>query len=313
VSSRRSPAVDAALVTTVLLWAVNFSVVKATLAHLPPLAFNTLRLAGASLCLFLLARLSSGPSVQPGDRRKFVLLGLVGHTAYQLLFIHGIHATTASNSAILLGLTPVFVAVLSFLLTSDHPGRGAWTGIAISVAGVYLVLRDSSRVGGSLLGDGLTLLATFCWSLHTVLSRPLVGRYGPLKASAYTLSVGTLFFVPIGLPSLLRVEPASVPPWVFLGTLYSLLFALVVAYVLWYFAVGRIGPTQTAIYSNLTPVGALVVAYLWLGEPVGRLQLVGATAIFAGIYLVRRGGGAASPLAAPGPAKAAMPSGPSSA
>jgi O-acetylserine/cysteine efflux transporter len=64
-----------------------------------------------------------------------------------------------------------------------------------------------------------------------------------------------------------------------------------VAYSLWYFAVGRIGPTQTAIYSNLTPVAAVIVAYLALGEPVGKLQLVGAVVIFFGIYLVRRQSG----------------------
>jgi drug/metabolite transporter (DMT)-like permease len=288
-SPHRTAVVDLALVATVLIWGVNFSVVKATLSHLPPLAFNTIRLVGASLCLLALARLAPGPPIASGDGRRFLLLGLIGHTAYQLLFIHGIHSTTASNSAILLGLTPVFVALFSFLLAKDSAGGGAWLGIVVSVLGVYLVLSDSLRLGGSLVGDGLTLSATLCWSLHTVLSRPLVARYGPLRASAYTLSLGTIFFLPFGLPSLVRLAPASVPATAWLGALYSLFFALVAAYVMWYYAVERIGPTQTAIYSNLTPVAALAVAYLALGEPVGRHQLLGAVVIFLGIYLVRRG------------------------
>ena len=288
-SPHRTAVVDLALVATVLIWGVNFSVVKATLSHIPPLAFNTIRLVGASLCLLALARLAPGPRVAPGDGRRFLLLGLIGHTAYQLLFIHGIHSTTASNSAILLGLTPVFVAMFSVLLARESAPPGVWLGIAVSVLGVYLVLSDSLRLGGSLLGDGLTLGATLCWSLHTVLSRPLVARYGPLRASAYTLSLGTLFFLPAGLPSLLRLAPASVPATAWVGAFYSLFFALVAAYVMWYYAVERIGPTQTAIYSNLTPVAALAVAYLALGEPVGRHQLLGAVVIFLGIYLVRRG------------------------
>jgi drug/metabolite transporter (DMT)-like permease len=288
-ASGRTVIVDVALVATVLIWGVNFSVVKATLAHLPPLAFNTIRLVGASLCLLTLTRFVPGPPIASGDGRRFLFLGLVGHTAYQLLFIHGIDSTTASNSAILLGLTPVFVAMLSFLLNKDQAGAGAWLGIAISVLGVYLVLSDSLRLGGSLAGDALTLAATFCWSLHTVLSRPLVARYGPLRASAYTLSLGTLFFLPFGLPALARIAPASVPASAWWGTFYSLFFALVAAYFMWYYAVERIGPTQTAVYSNLTPVAALVVAYLALGEAVGRHQLLGALVIFVGIYLVRRG------------------------
>ena len=281
-------AVDAALVATILIWAVNFSVVKLALRHFTPMAFTSIRLLGASICFLALARLSPGPSLLPSDRKRLVLLALVGHTFYQVLFIQGIHATTASNSAILLGLTPVFVALLSLFFSSDRPRAGAFLGIGISLLGVYLVLHDSSRVGGSVLGDALTLGATFCWSLSTVLSQPIVARYGALRTSAYALTIGSVAFLPLGLPELYRMTPASVPAsaWWALG--YSIVFSLVVAYCLWYFAVGRIGPTETSIYSNLTPVAAMVVAYLALGEPVGRLQLVGTIVIFLGIYLVRR-------------------------
>jgi len=281
-------AVDAALVATILVWAVNFSVVKFALRHFTPMAFTSIRLVLASICFLSLARLSPGPSLLPSDRNRLVVLALVGHTFYQVLFIQGIHATTASSSAILLGLTPVFVALLSLLLSSDKPRAGAFLGIGISILGVYLVLHDSSRVAGSVLGDGLTLAATFCWSLHTVLSQPVVARYGPLKTSAYAISIGSLAFLPLGLPELYRMTPASIPAsaWWALG--YSIVFSLVAAYCLWYFAVSRIGPTQTAIYSNLTPVAATLVAYLALDEPVGRQKLVGAVVIFLGIYLVRR-------------------------
>jgi drug/metabolite transporter (DMT)-like permease len=95
-------AVDAALVA-VLVWAVNFSVVKLALRHFTPMAFTSIRLVGASICFLTLARLSPGPSLLPSDRNRLVVLALVGHTFYQVLFIQGIHATSASNSAILLG------------------------------------------------------------------------------------------------------------------------------------------------------------------------------------------------------------------
>ncbi len=280
--------VDAALVATIVVWAVNFSVVKLALRHFPPMAFTSIRLVGASICFLTLARLSPPPSFLPRDRNRLVVLGLVGHTFYQVLFIQGIHATTASNSAILLGLTPVFVALLSLFFSSDRPRAGVFLGIGISILGVYLVLHDSSRVGGSVLGDGLTLAATFCWSLHTVLSEPIIARYGALHTSAYAISIGSAAFLPLGLPELYRMTPASIPAsaWWALG--YSIVFSLVIAYCFWYFAVGRVGPTQTAIYSNLTPVAATVVAYLALDEPVGRQQLVGAFVIFLGIYVVRR-------------------------
>jgi drug/metabolite transporter (DMT)-like permease len=286
-SSRRA-VVDAALVATVLMWAVNFSVVKAALRHFTPMAFTSIRLLGAALCFLAIAGFAPGPKLLPSDRGRFLVLGLIGHTLYQVLFIQGIHATSASSSAILLGLTPVFVAVLSLFLSSDKPRPGAFFGIGVSVFGVYLVLRDSIRGGGSLLGDVLTLGATLCWSLNTVLSQPVVARYGALKTSACAIAIGSLGFLPLGVPELYRLAPASIPASAWWAMGYSIVFSLVVPYCLWYFAVGRIGPTQTAIYSNLTPVAATIVAYFALDEPLGGRKLLGAAVIFLGIYLVRR-------------------------
>jgi drug/metabolite transporter (DMT)-like permease len=286
-SSHRA-AIDAALVATVLMWAVNFSVVKAGLRYFPPMGFTAIRLGGAALCFVAIARLLPGPKLQPSDRVRFVVLGVIGHTLYQTLFIQGIHATSASSSAILLGLTPVFVAGLSLFFSENKPRPAAFIGIGISVFGVYLVLRDSIGGGGSLKGDALTLGATLCWSLNTVLSEPVVTRYGSLKTSAYAFAIGSLAFLPLGLPELSRMSFASIPPLGWWALAYSIVFSLVVAYCLWFYAIGRIGPTQTAIYSNLTPVIATLVAYLALDEPLGKRKLLGAVVIFMGIYLVRK-------------------------
>ncbi|HJS75559.1 MAG TPA: EamA family transporter, partial [Vicinamibacteria bacterium] len=95
----RRARIDAALVGTVVMWAVNFSVVKAGLRHFTPMAFTTLRLLGAALCFVAIAAFLPGPSLQSSDRARFLVLGLVGHTVYQTLFIQGIHATSASSSA----------------------------------------------------------------------------------------------------------------------------------------------------------------------------------------------------------------------
>ena len=90
-SGPRTLAVDAALVVTILSWAVNFSVVKMVFEDLEPLPFNTVRLVGASVIFLALARLAPGPSILPEDRMRLLVLALVGHTGYQFLFIFGVH------------------------------------------------------------------------------------------------------------------------------------------------------------------------------------------------------------------------------
>lgn len=279
---------DAALLSTVLIWGINFSVAKSCLEYFSPWTFNGLRLICASSVLLAIAGFRPGAGVLATDRKRFLVLALVGHTAYQLCFIHGLNETTASNSAIFLGTTPVFVAVLSRFLVSERLSSSAWVGIALSMTGVYFVLHDSRALGGSLRGDALVLTATICWSFYTVLGQPIVARYGLFRTNAYTMAIGTLGFLPFATADLIQLPESHIPPLAWAGWAYSFLFALVVAYSFWYFGVSRIGPTQTAIYANVTPVAAITVASLWFGEPIGVSQLFGAGTILAGVYLVRR-------------------------
>lgn len=67
----------------------------------------------------------------------------------------------------------------------------------------------------------------------------------------------------------------------------SALLALFVAYMIWYTAVQTIGGTRTAVYSNVTPVVAMVAAAIWIGEPITLRKLAGAAAVIAGLAVTR--------------------------
>ncbi len=288
-SAGRFGAVDGLLVLVVLIWGVNFSVVKAAIAQVPPLFFNSLRLLGASLLLLTLARLAAAPRHwTPSDLRRVVFLALVGHTGYQTCFILGLFGTSASESALLLGTTPVAVAMVGAVTGVDRPSRRAWLGTLVSLAGVALIIGRSANASASLRGELLTVAATLCWAVYTVGSADLLERHGPLRVTAYTMALGTLFFLPLGFSSILERSLTEVPAWAWLGLAYSSVFALALSYYLWYYSVARLGPTRTAIYSNLTPVAALGVATLVFGEPLSSVQLAGAAVIFLGLYLVRK-------------------------
>jgi drug/metabolite transporter (DMT)-like permease len=282
--------VDIGLLATILIWSVNFSVVKATLVHIPPLVFNTFRLVGATLLLLGFARFAAKRSWTRGDLVRLLAVSLVGHTAYQLLFIFGIDVTTASNSALLLGMTPVAVAAMGALSRVERVSTRAWVGIALTVMGGYFVMGSSASAGGSLKGDLLVLAATLCWSAYTVASKSLVEKHGPAKVTGYSMLIGTLFFLPVSLPAFMKSSLEAAPWTAWAGTAFSCVFALALAYLFWFFGVQRVGPTRTAIYSNLTPAFAMVVSWLALKEQIQPLQIVGAIVIFLGIHLVRGSG-----------------------
>jgi drug/metabolite transporter (DMT)-like permease len=212
---------------------------------------------------------------------------LVGHTFYQLLFIHGIDDTTASNSALFLGMTPVAVAAMGAAWGVERVGARIWAGILVTVVGAYLVIGSSEATGGSLRGDLLVLAATLCWSAYTVAGKSLLEKHSPIKITAFSFVIGTALFLPFAFRDVLQLSYGQVPWAAWAGTIFSFVFAIVLAYLFWYHGVSRVGPTRTAVYSNMTPVLALAVSWLTLGERLAPLQLVGAGTILLGIYLVR--------------------------
>jgi drug/metabolite transporter (DMT)-like permease len=285
---------DVLMLLVTLLWGVNFSFVKIGLRELAPFGFNGFRLLLASSVLILILVLS-GESFKV-DRKTFgnvLILGLLGNTAYQMFFIHGINLTTASNTAIILAMTPVFIALISSLTKYERIHTATWAGILLSFVGFYLVI--SSRFGTfqfssqSLRGDLLILSGNICWALYTVFSKPLLGRISPLKLTTLTMTLGTIFYLPFCVKDILRIPYSEVSTKTWMSIVYSGLFALVIGYVIWYASLRRVGSTKTAIYVYLIPIFAVIFASFILGERIMVQQGIGALIIFLGVYLARIG------------------------
>jgi drug/metabolite transporter (DMT)-like permease len=283
-----------ALIALIVVWGANFSVVKFALRDLAPLPFTTLRflLASGVLWVFLKAG---------GDRVRInrlhwpaaIGLGLIGTTVYQTLFIYGIDWTHAGNASLMLASAPVFSTVLSTAFRQERSSPTAVAGVGTSVLGIALVVLGGSHGvsfgAGTLTGDLAVLIAAFAWSVYTVGSAPLVHRYGVVPMTAVTMWAGTLGLLIVSLPAVLAQNWTAVRPTAWLAVSYSGVFAIATAYFLWYHCVRQIGNTRTAVYTNFTPLVALLVASLTLGEAPTLLQAVGAAGVLGGSVLVHAG------------------------
>jgi len=292
-SKTRFSTIDIMLIGMSFVWGMNFSVVKAALTDLSPLSFNSLRFSLASLfILTLLWIIERGLSFHKEDVGRLVLLGLIGTTIYQLLFINGIARTTAGNSSVILATTPIFVALLSSFLGVERVERRVWYSVILSFIGILLIVQGAGRTltltDQSWIGDLLILAGTICWSTYTVLSKPLLQRYTPLKLTAWTMVMGTPLLVLVSIPSLKEQNWGSVSLQGWLGLVYSFCFAVAIGYVIWYTGVSRIGSARTALYENLITVIALAVAWLFLSERMTLLQIMGAVLVLTSLYIARR-------------------------
>ena len=279
---------DGLLLLMVLIWGANYSVVKSAIREIPPQAFNALRMGVAS-AVFAAALGAHGlPRVARADWLRLALLGMIGHFVYQACFMGGLARTTASNSALIIGCSPVAVSIASALAGHERVPRAQWAGVLLSVVGVYLVVGTGARFGGaSLAGDLLTLCAVGCWAVYTVGSRPLLARHSPLAVTGVTMIAGTALYVPASAAELAQVRWAEVPGWAWAAMVLSALLALNVAYLIWYTSVQRIGNVRTSTYSNLIPLVAIAIATVALGETMTAGKLAGAGAILAGVALTR--------------------------
>ncbi len=304
---------DALLLLMILIWAANYSLVKIALREFPPLAFNSLRLALASFCFLASLAFAQGRprgvgevfpastggrtrwfatarAVSPRDWLTIAAFGVLGHFIYQLCFMGGIARTSVSNVALILGCSPVAVTLLSAAAGHERVTPRHWAGAFLSLAGIYLLAGRSATLSRSTLaGDALCLAAVACWAVYTVGSRSLLERHSPLTVTGLSMAIGTVLYVPFGLADLHRLDWPAVSLASWLSLAFSAVFALFLAYLIWYTSVQRVGNVRTSVFSNLLPLLSIAIAAVWLGERVTLAELGGAAAILIGVALTRMG------------------------
>jgi drug/metabolite transporter (DMT)-like permease len=290
---------ELSLVLMSLIWGVNYVVVKYGTTVLDPLAFNGVRVALAAGTLLLVAQFApraaaTGATARwPARRDALVLLGLgtLGNGLYQIFFVEGIARTRAGDAALVVAASPAFIALIGRLRGTERVSLRGLVGIALSIAGIGLVVFGAAHGvgthGASLLGDFLVLCGTLFWAVYTVLLQPYTHRIGAWPLSALTMLGGAIPLLVVAAPAIVAARWSAVPSIGWAALTYSGLGALVLAYLFWYRGVRVIGPTRTAMFSNLQPLFALLVAWMLLGETPTVWQGVGAVSIMSGLLLTR--------------------------
>lgn len=281
---------ELSLVAMALIWGVNYSVVKFGASLVDPLAYNGVRVALAAALLSLIVAIEREPLPPARTILTLLALGVLGNGVYQFLFIEGIARTRASDAALVVAATPAFVALIGRARGVERITPRGVLGIVLSIAGIGLVVLGTTRLTdgrASLIGDLLVLAGSLAWAMFTVLLKPHTEQLSGMQVSAFTMVGGALALVAIATPSISRADWGAFPAIGWAAFAYSTVFALVIAYYFWYRGVRVIGPTRTAVFSNLQPVIAMLMAWALLHETPTAWQTVGAVSIMTGLLLTR--------------------------
>jgi O-acetylserine/cysteine efflux transporter len=268
-----------ALAASGLLWGTTVPMSKVALGWLGPAWLTFARFALAGLVLMIV----SWPRLRAACTPGILISGAIGYGGAVLLQNVGVERTSVTHAALLIGATPVLVAVIAAALRHSVARPVAWAGFALSMLGV-VIIAGRQGAGSSIGGDGLVLAAQLISAAFTVSqARVLPGR-DPVAVTAVQLMAAGAAMLPVslcteGLPA------ASVRPAPLLATVGLVVAGTVLPTTLFAFGQSRVPADIAGAFVNLEPLVGAVLGTVVFGDPLGPVQLAGGLAILAGISL----------------------------
>ncbi|MFS7242825.1 MAG: DMT family transporter [Serratia proteamaculans] len=279
------------VIIATFFWGTNFNAGAYIIAHQPPITASIERFSLATLALLLFfglrgqLRLSTLKNNWPA----YLGLGVLGFTLFNLCTFFGLQSTTPINGALILATTPLWTLVFGVIWENEKLNGSRIAGLLAGFIGVVLVITKGQIQTLLRLeispGDGIILLGSLAWALNMVGTRRLVHNATAIETTSYSMLFGTLALLPLGFifeNPLQSLATASLS--VHLAVVYLALCGSLLAYLLWFNGLEKIGSVRTAIFFNLAPVFTMLVATL-TGTAPNVWQLAGAAWVILGVLL----------------------------
>ena len=279
----------AALIAAGLLWGTSVPLSKLALAWLSPGWLTAARFGLAAAVLLAAILLTAGRTSGRAKLRaaftpKVLAWGVLGYGGSVMVQNAGISRTSVTHAALLIGATPVLVAIIAAVWHRTVARPVAWVGFVVSLLGVGLVTAGGGGGGATMAGDGLVLASLLLGAAATVAQGRLLTGRDPVAVTAVQFlgaAVGALLVTVFmeGAPAL----PAGPGP--VLAVLALTVGGTVLPFTLFAFGQSRVSAEVAGAFLNLEPLVGAIVGAAAFGDPVGLAQVAGGAAIVAGIGL----------------------------
>src|SRR5579859_2733874 len=301
------PVIASLIGLIVVIWAVNFIAAKIGMRIFPPLTMASFRVCAAGVVMVpfyaCLKRLPAFAEAADARRRgftrrdawTFLYLGFFGVSVNQFCFTLGLHYTSVSHSAVIVGMGPIYTLILAVLLRLERATWHKAVGMAIAFTGIAVLASEGgiSAHSPSLLGDAITMTGSLGFAMYAVLGKRVAAEYDALRMTAYNHFAGALIVAPLAVRRawLLGREgnwrEISWEGWA--AVLYMGLFGSAVAYVLYFWLLRYLEASQLSGFTYLLPVLATVLGILTLGEKGSWMQVLGGALALGGVYWIESG------------------------
>lgn len=290
--SHTIPIIEATLAATA--WGASFVATKVALRYVSPATVVWLRFAMGVVILGGAVWLRR-QFIAPGWKElgHLAFLGFLGIAFHQWLQSTALLTTQATNSAWIVATTPIFMALLGWIVLREKLGWTQASGILTAALGVLLVISKgdlSSLAAGKIgtIGDLLVLVSALNWAVFSALSRRGLLQYPATLMMFYVMAFGWLFISLLFLngPGLGEIANLNREGW--LGVGFLGVFCSGFAYIFWYDALQKLSVAQAGVFIYFEPLVTVVVAAYVIAEPLLLASLIGGAAILLGVWLVNR-------------------------
>jgi O-acetylserine/cysteine efflux transporter len=268
----------AALAAAGLLWGTTVPVTKLALEWLPPGWLTVARFGLAAAVLLAAVRFRVRAACSPA----VLAWGALGYGGSILVQNAGITRTSVSHAALLVGATPVLVAVIAAVRHRRVARPVAWMGFAVSFVGVGLVAAGGG--GATFTGDGLVLASLVVSASFTVAQARLLPGRDPVAVTAVQFLMAALATLPVA--AVTEGTPAAAGgAGILLATVGLALAGTLAPFTLFAYGQARVSAESAVAFVNLEPLVGAAAGAVVFGDPAGMAQAAGGAAILTGIAL----------------------------
>jgi len=203
------------------------------------------------------------------------------------MYLYGQKLTAAGHGSLLFATVPIWIFLGAMIHLKEKFRWRRAVGVLIGLTGVIVIITAGAVEIGreDLTGDLIILLAVIAWAYYSILGKPLVEKYGAFRVTAYALASGSALYLPFGLYRAVVFDYSQVTIGAWLSVLYVALGVSVAAYVLWYWVLKQMDASRIAVWHNIQPIIASVVAYFFLHEPLGWSFVIGGVIVLIGVIV----------------------------
>ena len=226
----------------------------------------------------------------PETKQQKTLLcasGFSGFIAFPVLFTYGVNLTSANHATMILATLPIITGAIAMLWDRQKPALLWWAGCSIAFVGeVALIYQPETNSVATIEGDLLVLTANFLAAIGYVTGAKLQrSGYSAKGTTFWGIILFAIVLIPIS-PFVLdfgNLKSVGLIPWS--AVLYQAVGVTIVAYILWYWALGTGGIARVGLFQFLQPVSGIVLASLLLAEPLTSGFLIASAIIMSGLIL----------------------------